>query len=60
MVRLIIDFAKVMKVPVVAEGVEDKEQADYLKEIGCNMIQGYYFGRPMPAEDFEKLLKGMD
>ena len=60
MVRLIIDFAKVMKVPVVAEGVEDKEQADYLKAIGCDMIQGYYFGRPMPAVDFEKLLKGND
>ena len=57
MVRLIIDFAKVMKVPVIAEGVENKEQADYLKDIGCNMVQGYYFGRPMPAEDFEKLLQ---
>jgi len=60
MVRLIIDFAKVMKVPVIAEGVENKEQADYLKAIGCNMVQGYYFGRPMPAEEFEKLLKGND
>ena len=57
MVRLIIDFAKVMKVPVIAEGVEDKEQADYLKSIGCDMIQGYYFGRPMPAQDFEKMLQ---
>ena len=57
MVRLIIDFAKVMKVPVIAEGVEDKEQADYLKAIGCDMIQGYYFGRPMPAAEFEKLLQ---
>ena len=57
MVRLIIDFAKVMKVPVIAEGEENKEQADYLKDIGCNMVQGYYFGRPMPAEDFEKLLQ---
>lgn len=57
MIRLIIDFAKVMKVPVIAEGVEDKEQADYLKAIGCDMIQGYYFGRPMPAADFEKLLQ---
>ena len=57
MIRLIIDFAKVMKVPVIAEGVEDKEQADYLKAIGCDMIQGYYFGRPMPAAEFEKLLQ---
>jgi len=57
MVRLIIDFAKVMKVPVIAEGVENKEQADYLKDIGCNMVQGYYFGRPMPAEAFEQLLQ---
>ena len=57
MIRLIIDFAKVMKVPVIAEGVEDKEQADYLKAVGCDMVQGYYFGRPMPADEFEKLLQ---
>lgn len=41
----------------VAEGVETKEQFQYLKELQCDMIQGYYMGRPMPADDIEHLLK---
>ena len=41
---------------VVAEGVETKEQFDYLKENGADMIQGYYLSRPLPLEDFSKLL----
>ncbi|MGN0577655.1 MAG: EAL domain-containing protein [Ruminiclostridium sp.] len=45
-----------IKLPVIAEGVEDKEQADYLKSIGCIFMQGYYFARPMKPEDFRKLL----
>lgn len=41
---------------VIAEGVETKEVADFLRYIGCRNEQGYYFARPMPEEDFEKLL----
>lgn len=41
----------------VAEGVETKEQFQYLKELQCDMIQGYYMGRPMPADDIDHLLK---
>ena len=40
----------------VAEGVETKEQFDYLQKIGCNVIQGYLLGKPMPPEEMEKLL----
>ena len=40
----------------VAEGVETKEQLDYMKKIGCDVIQGYYMAKPMPAEDLEQLL----
>ena len=40
----------------VAEGVETKEQLDYMKKIGCDVIQGYYLAKPMPAEDLEQLL----
>ena len=39
----------------VAEGVETPEQAAYLEQAGCDMIQGYLFSRPVPIEDFEKL-----
>ena len=40
--------------PVITEGVETKEQADFLKNIGCDMFQGYYFARPMSVENFEQ------
>lgn len=41
----------------ICEGVETKEQLEFLKESGCNMIQGYYFDRPMPRQAFEERLK---
>ncbi|MBQ8435120.1 MAG: EAL domain-containing protein, partial [Oscillospiraceae bacterium] len=40
----------------VAEGVETKEQADYLLKCGCCIAQGYYYSKPVPTEDFEKML----
>ena len=42
--------------PVIAEGVETAEQANFLASVGCYFIQGYYYSRPVPAEEFEKLL----
>ena len=42
---------------VVAEGVETKEQYDYLKKIGCDYIQGYYFSKPVPKEEFVEFIK---
>ena len=56
MIQLIIDIAGNLKVPVIAEGVETEEQMWELKAMGCDLIQGYYFSRPVPAEEFEKLL----
>ena len=41
---------------VIAEGCEQKEQALMLKEMGCTMIQGYLFDKPMPGEDYTKKL----
>ena len=38
----------------VMEGVENKEEVEYLKEIGCDVLQGYYFDKPLPVQEFEK------
>lgn len=53
----VMRMAKWLDLVVIAEGVETKENADFLSSIGCNYMQGYYFARPMKATDFEKLLK---
>ena len=50
MVEIVLEIAKMLDVPVVAEGVETEEQYLLLKKLGCNIIQGYYFSRPEPPE----------
>ena len=57
LVELIIDIAKFLNVPLVAEGVETQSQLDTLKKMGCEVIQGYYFSKPVPAEDFEQFIE---
>jgi EAL domain-containing protein (putative c-di-GMP-specific phosphodiesterase class I) len=42
---------------VVAEGVETQDQERILADLGCQLMQGYLFGRPMPADDFEQLIE---
>ncbi len=56
MIELIIDIAEYLHVPVVAEGVETEEQYLVLKTMGCDMVQGYYFSKPVPAEAFDRFL----
>ncbi|MBQ8923811.1 MAG: EAL domain-containing protein [Lachnospiraceae bacterium] len=56
MVKLILDMAEYMEVPVIAEGVEMAAQFDLLKEAGCQIIQGYYFSKPISEKDFIELL----
>ena len=51
-----IQLAKKLDMKIVAEGVEKKDQVDFLASHGCDMIQGYYFYRPMPMQDFEKII----
>lgn len=56
MIELIIDIADYLHVPVVAEGVETEEQYLTLKAMGCDLVQGYYFSKPVPREDFDHFL----
>ena len=56
MIELILDIAEYIGVPVIAEGVEDEEQLRLLKDAGCAIVQGYYFSKPVPAKEFEKLI----
>ena len=54
LVGLIIEIAKSLKIPVVAEGVETEAQLTLLKKLGCPLVQGYYFSKPLPAGEFEE------
>ncbi len=56
----VINMARLMGLRVIAEGVETREQADFLLDMGCNYAQGYYFYRPMPIQVFEPLLSNED
>lgn len=56
-VKAIIALAHQMKIKVIAEGVETELQRDILKNAKCDKYQGYYFSKPLPAEDIERLLK---
>jgi diguanylate cyclase (GGDEF)-like protein/PAS domain S-box-containing protein len=56
--RTIVDLAHIMGMEVIAEGVETAEQATLLREMGCDMAQGYYFSRPLPPEDVAAFLAG--
>ena len=57
LVELILDIARYMDVPVVAEGVETEEQLELLRKANCRYVQGYYFSRPLPAQEFEQWIE---
>ncbi|MBS7007768.1 putative bifunctional diguanylate cyclase/phosphodiesterase [Anaerostipes sp.] len=52
----IISMVKELNIRTVAEGIEEKHQVDFLRSIGCDTVQGYYFYRPMPSDQFSLLL----
>jgi diguanylate cyclase (GGDEF)-like protein/PAS domain S-box-containing protein len=55
-VKTIIGMSKSLGLEVVAEGVESQVQYDYLEALGCQIFQGYFFGRPLPIAEFNRLL----
>ncbi len=54
----VIRLAKWLKLPIIAEGVETQEQADFLRSLGCDCIQGYFYSRPVQGEQFIGTLAG--
>ncbi|MBQ9010015.1 MAG: EAL domain-containing protein [Clostridia bacterium] len=56
-VELVVEMARALNVPTIVEGVEDGEQYELIKRVGCDIVQGYYFSKPVTAKDFEKLIE---
>ena len=52
MIRHLVDLCHDLNMTCVAEGIETSSQIELLKKLGCDRLQGYKIGRPMPAEDF--------
>lgn len=59
-IGFVISLAKWMNLKVIAEGVETKEQIDRLKNLECNFVQGYFYAKPVPADEFISYLKDVD
>ena len=56
----VINMTKSLSTPIIVEGVDTRELVEYLTDMGCRYMQGFYFYRPMPGEQFEKLLQNPD
>lgn len=56
-ISCVVDMAKKLKIKSLCEGVETQEQSNYLKTVGCQMQQGYYFSKPVPQMTFENLIE---
>lgn len=56
----VIRMAKWLNIPVIAEGVDKAEQVEFLKSVGCDYIQGFYYSKPLPAADYEKLISDQE
>lgn len=59
-IEAVIKMAESLDMTVIAEGVEEKGQVDMLTNLGCDYIQGYYFAKPMPQAQYEKLTNGIE
>ena len=56
-VELVVEMARALNVPTIVEGVEDQEQYELVRRVGCDVVQGYYFSKPVDAAGFEKLIE---
>jgi EAL domain-containing protein (putative c-di-GMP-specific phosphodiesterase class I) len=56
-IKSVFDLSHSLRMPVIAEGVETGDQVSMLGQMGCDLIQGYYFYRPLPVGEFEELMK---
>ena len=56
-IHAIVEMAKLLHIGTLSEGVETKEHLDFLKEIGCDRVQGYYFSKPLPYDEVMAVLK---
>lgn len=54
--KVIVQIANEFNLKVITEGVETKEQVEYVKSIGCNYIQGYYYSKPLIFDDLKKYI----
>ena len=58
-IACLVMLASSLKIETICEGVETEPQCDLLTKLGCDMVQGFFFARPMPVVDFEKLTYGL-
>lgn len=56
-IRDVVELGKHLRMQIIVEGVETSEQSRFLESIGCDIAQGYYYGKPMPVEEFEVKLR---
>ena len=56
-IRNVVSMVKELSLDIISEGVETAEQAEFLRHVGCDIIQGYLYARPMPAAEYEKLIR---
>ena len=57
LLKIVIELAKTFGMTVVQEGVETREVFDLVKELGCDVVQGYYYAKPIPLEEYRIFVK---